>query len=173
MSCFLAGGLVETKSGSDLGFLRSLAEKARFAAADDSDEDFPAFCAALALGMMGRGDSLPILRKVAGADLLDSEEIGKAILWMEKKSVSGQPTTGPASSDEESITKFVLDGTFFAEKERDKTSVVYVAFNRARNRVLVSLEIYLNVKSARGYDLVLTKERGVWRVVGIWFAWIA
>jgi HEAT repeat protein len=171
ISCFLAGGLVETKSEDDLHFLRSSVERARFA--DDDEKDFPAFCAALALGMMGRSDSLPILRKAAGADLLDSEEIGKAILWMENKSASGHATTGPASSDEELIKRFVLDSTFFSEKERDKTSVEQLTFNRARDKVLVSLEIYLSPKSARGCDLVLVKESGVWRVVGIWFAWIA
>jgi hypothetical protein len=171
ISCFFAGGLVETKSDSDLHFLRTSVERARFA--DDNEIDFPAFCAALALGMMGRTDSLPILRQAAGADLLDSEEIGKAILWIENKSVSGHATAGPASSDEELIKGFVLDGTFFAEKERDKTSVEQLTFNRARKKVLVSVEVYLNPKSARGYDLVLAKESGVWRVVGIWFAWVA
>jgi hypothetical protein len=61
ISCFLAGGLVETKSGSDLHFLRTSVERAHFA--DDDEKDFPAFCAPLALGMMGRSDSLPILAK--------------------------------------------------------------------------------------------------------------
>lgn len=171
ISCFLAGALVDSKSESDVLFLKESVERARFT--DDDDEDFPAFCAAIALGMMGRSDSLAILRKAAGADLLDSEEIGKAILWMESKSASGQAATGPASNDEEAIKVFVLNGTFFAEKERDKTSVEQVTFNRSRNKALVSLEIYLNPKSARGYDLVLAKERGVWRIAGIWFAWVA
>ncbi len=167
ISCFLAGRLVETKSESDLHFLRSAVEGAHFS--DDDEKDFSAFCAALALGMMGRSDSLPILRKAAG----DSEEIGKAILWMENKSASRQATTGPAASDEELIKRLVLDHTFFAARERDKTSVENVAFNRARTKVLVSLEIYLNPKFARGYDLVLAKEGRAWRVVGIWFAWVA
>ena len=172
ISCFLAGGLVETKSEDDLYLLRSLVERAHFA--DDSESDFPAFCAALALGMMGNKDSLPILRKAAaGADLHDLEEIGKAIQWTENKPVSGQATTGPASREEELIKKFVLDDTFFAASERDKTSVENVAFNRARTKVLISLEVYLGPKSARGYDLVLAKEGGVWRVIGIWFAWVS
>lgn len=170
ISCFLAGALVDSRSESDVLFLKETIEGARFT--DDDDQDFPAFCAALALGMMGRSDSLPILRKAAGADDLDSEEIGKAILWMEKSS-SGQGVTEPASNDEAALKELVLNRTLFAEKERDKTSVEQVTFNRARNRALVSLEIYLNPKSARGYDLVLAKESGSWRVVGIWFAWVA
>jgi hypothetical protein len=171
MGCFLAGGLVETKSESDLHFLRSSVEKAHFA--DDDEKDFPAFCAAIALGMMGRSDSLPILRRAAGADLLDSQEIGKAILWMENKSTSGQATTGPSLSAEELIKKTVLEGTFFAQEERSEISVERLIFNRHRSKALVSLEIYQNPKSAQGYDLVLAEESGAWRVVGIWFAWVA
>jgi PBS lyase HEAT-like repeat len=48
-----------------------------------------------------------------------------------------------------------------------------VTFNRERNRVLVSLEIYKGPKSARGYNLALSKRNGEWKVVGIWFAWVA
>ncbi len=172
MTCFLAGGLVETKSGSDLEFLRSSAERARFAAEDD-ERAFTAVCAALALGMMGGSDSLAVLRKVARADLIGSEEIGKAIRWMENKSNPRQATTGPSLSEEELIKKTVLDGTFFAQEERNRTSVEELTFNPQRNKALVSLEIYRSPKSARGYDLVLAKENGTWRVAGIWFAWIA
>lgn len=171
MTCFLAGGLVEAKSESDLHFLRGSVERANFA--DDDEKDWPAFCAALALGMMGSSDSLPIMRKAVGADLLDSEELGKAIQWMESKSNSRQTTIGPSLSDEELIKKTVLEGTFFAEGERSETSVEEVIFNRRRSKALVSLEIYQSPKSARGYDLVLAKESGVWRVAGIWFAWVA
>src|SRR5258708_20585205 len=169
--CFLAGGLVETESEADLHFLRRSVESARFA--DDNEKSFAGFCAGLALGMKGRSDSLLILRKVAGEDLVDSEEIGKAILWIERKSASRQPITTRGANDEDLIKTFVLDNTFFAENERDKTSVDSLTFNRARNKVLVSLEIYLNPKSARGYDLVLAKVNSVWRVMGIWFAWVA
>jgi len=171
IACFLAGGLVDTKSEHDLNYLRTSVERARFV--DDDDKEFPAFCAALALAMRGRKDSLPLLQKVAKADVLDSDEIEKSILWIQNKSASGQVNTGPASNDEELIKRFVLDGTFFAEKQRDKTSVEQITFNSARNRVLVSVEIYLSRRDARGYDVVLAKESGVWRVVGIWFAWVA
>jgi hypothetical protein len=172
MSCFLAGGLVETKSENDLEFLRMSVERARLSA-DDDGRAFTGVCAALTLGMMGRHDSLPLLRKVATADLIDSEEIGKAIRWMENKTEPRQATTGQSLSDEELIKSAVLDGTFFAEAERDKTSVTQITFNREWNKALVSLEISLSMRSARGYDLVLAKENGVWGVVGIWFAWIA
>lgn len=169
ISCFLAGGLVDTKSEIDLTFLRNSAENAR--RADDEDWEFPGFCAALALGIRGGSNSLLLLRKAAKPD--DMEEIGKAIRWMEKESIPEPVTGGPSVSDEEQIKKIILDGTFFAEEERDKTSVEQLTFNHARNKVLVSLEIYQNPKSARGYDLVLTKKNGGWRIVGIWFGWIA
>jgi len=171
MTCFLAGGLVEAKSESDLHFLKSSVERADFAA--DDEKDFPAFCAALALGMMGRSDSLPILRKAAGADLLNSEEIGKAIQWIESRSTARQATKRPSTSDQELIKKTVLEGTFFGRDELNETSVDQLTFNRKRNRALVSVEIYHGPKSARWYDLALAKESGMWRVVGIWFAAVA
>ena len=171
MSCFLAGGLVETKSESDLDFLRRSVEKSR--SADDDEKEIPALCAGLTLGMRGGDDSLAVLRTVASADLLDFEEIRKAIQWMERKSTPGQALGGQSSSDEELIKKIVLDGTFFARGGRSSTSVEELTFNRQRNKALVSLEIYHGPKAARGYDLVLAKQSGLWRVVGIWFAWVA
>ena len=173
MSCFLAGGLVQTKSERDLDFLRSSAERAQSVAADDDEVDLTAMYAALALGMRGGDDSLPALRKVAKVDAISVEEVGKAILWIESKSTPRQATTWPSGSDEELIKKTVLDDTFFAEGERSETSVTDLAFNPGRNKALVSLEIYHSPKSARGYDLVLAKEGGAWRVVGVWFTWVA
>jgi len=169
MSCFLAGGLVQTKSKDDLDFLRSSVERAHFV--DDDVKDFQAFCAALALGMKGGGDSLAILRKIPKDYQID--EIRKAIQWMETKSAPRQMHTELSLSDEELIKKAVLDDTFFAQDERSKTSVEELTFNKQRNKALVSVEIYLGPKSARGYDLILVKQNGVWRVVGIWFAWFA
>ena len=172
MSCFLAGGLVGANSRSDLEFLNHLAEGARFTSADD-ERSFPAVCAALALGMMGRIDSLPVLRKIAGADLIGSEEVGKAIRRMEGKTSFGPPKNGQFLSDEELIKNAILDGTFFGEAEGDKTSVTQITFNRDQNKAMVSLRISLSIRAARGYNLVLAKENGAWKVVGIWFAWIA
>jgi hypothetical protein len=171
LSCFLAGGLVVTKSESDLDFLKSTVERAHFT--DDDENDFQAFCAALTLGMRGTTDALAILRKIPKEYLTDSAEIRKAIQWMESNSPPKQAPSGQSLNDEEAIKKIVLDGTFFAQDERSKTSIVELTFNRQRIKALVSLEIFNNPKNARGYDLVLAKESGAWRVVGIWFAWVA
>lgn len=161
ISCFLAGGLVKTESEPDLNFLRNSV----------ASRDFPGFCAALALGMRGGNDSLSLLRKVAKAN--GPEEVEEAIRWMEeKKSIPKRATPKAWERDEELIKKIVLDGTFFAEEERDNTSVEELTFNRARSRALVTLEINRG-KYAQGYDLVLAKESGVWRVVGVWFVWTA
>ena len=168
ISCFLAGGLVETKSETDLNFLRNSVDSVRHA--DDKDLGLQGFCAALALGMRGGNDSLSLLRKVAKAD--GPEEIGEAIRWIEEKKPNPKRPTPKASvRDEELIKEIVLDGTFFAEEERDNTAVEELTFNRARNKALVSLEVD-RLNYAHGYDLVLAKESGVWRVVGIWFTWI-
>jgi hypothetical protein len=172
MSCFLAGGLVETKSQSDLDFLRITVERAHFAGEDD-EKDCQGFCAALALGMRGGDDSLAILRKISKDYLIDSVEVRRAVQWMESKSTPRQTPSEKSLSDEEVIKKIVLDGTFFAEDEQSKTSIEEITFSKARNRALVFLEIYNGPKDARGYDLVLAKQNGRWRVVGIWFAWVA
>jgi len=161
MSCFLAGALVATKSETDLDFLRDSVESAR---PGDDDWEFPAYCAALALGMRGGSDSLSLLRKAAKAN--ETDEIGKAVRWMEKKSAPRRITTEEPTSDEGLIKNVVLDGTFFAE-ELDKTSVEQLTFNPLRNRVLVYLEVQ-EPKYAHGYDLVLAKMNGEWSVVGIW-----
>jgi hypothetical protein len=108
-------------------------------------------------------DSLAVLRKIASADVIGSEEIGKAIRRMENKTAPGQATTGQSISDEELIDSTILNETFFAKAERDRTSVTRITFNRERNKALVSLEISPSIRSARGYYLVLAKENGVWR----------
>lgn len=59
------------------------------------------------------------------------------------------------------------------EAKRDETSVSELTFNRERNKVLVSLDIFQSPRTRYGYDLVLAKNSGGWKVVGIWFAWIA
>ncbi len=179
MSYFLAGGLVEATSESDLNFLRSSVVTARFVDDDDDESALPALSAALALGMMGRSDSLAVLRKVAREHIVGSEEIAKAIRWIENKSIPRRSTARASLSEEELIKNVILDDTFFAEQKREETSVTDMTFNRERNRVLVSLEIHRSLRRpgsrrwfAHGYDLVLAKESGEWRVVGIWFAWI-
>jgi hypothetical protein len=179
MSYFLAGGLVEATSESDLNFLRSSVETARFVDDDDDESALPALSAALALGMMGRSDSLALLRKVAREHIVGSEEIAKAIRWIENKSIPRRSTARASLSEEELVKSVILDDTFFAEQKREETSVTRMTFNRERNRVLVSLEIHRSLRRpgsrrwfAHGYDLVLAKESGEWRVAGIWFAWI-
>lgn len=168
MAFYLAGGLVRTTSKSDLNFLRRSVETARFA--DDGDEsDLPGLSAALTLGMMRRSDSLGLLRRLPKDSI---EEIGKAIRWTERKSVP-QLKTPVSASEEELVRSYALDGTFFAEEERDETSVTELTFNSTRNKALVSVEIYHGPKSARGYDLVLSKINREWKVEGIWFAWVA
>lgn len=176
MSYFLTGGLVDTPSDSDLNFLRSSVETAQVT--DDDDESLPALSAALALGMMGTSDSLPILRKVAKQDSVASEEITKAIRWIENKPTRRRSGTRTSMNDEELVKNIVLEETLFAEKGRGEASVTEITFNREKNRVLVSLEIHRSPRPrskrqfAYGYDVVLAKRSGEWRPAGIWFAWI-
>jgi HEAT repeat protein len=171
MSSYYAGGLVGTLSKSDLHFLKSSVETARFT--DDDDESaFPAITAALALGMMRRKDSLVLLRKVAKQDVIGSEEVSEAIRWINNPRPR-QTRIGTSTSEDDLVKNAVLKDTFFVEGKRDDTSVSELTFNRERNKALVSLDIYQNPRTRYGYDLVLAKNNGRWKVVGIWFAWIA
>lgn len=173
MSYSLAGALVDAKSEEDLSFLRNLVEAA-LSATDTDEAPSAAISASLALALTGEKDSLPLLRRVAKLDTLPADEIQKAVIWIESKPLRTPAlVAAPSSRDEDLVKNIVLDGTFFAEAERDKTSVDQLTFNSTRDKVLVSLEIYLGPKSARGYDLVLAKKSGQWRVIGIWFSWIA
>jgi hypothetical protein len=170
MSCFLAGALVDPNSPRDIQFLKTLLGNVRF---DDPDADeIPAYCAALALGMIGGRDSLALLRKAAGPNPVDTDELGKAIHWIESSAASKPAGDDGMLSDEDLIRKTVVEGTFFAQAERTDTSVSEPIFNASRERALVSVEVYKGPKSARGYDLALAKKRGEWRVVGIWIAWL-
>lgn len=171
MSSYYAGGLVGTLSESDLHFLKSAVETARFT--DDDDESaFPAISAALALGMMRRKDSLGLLRKVAKQDVIGSEEVSEAIQWINKPRPR-QTRIGTSTSEDDLVKNAILKDTFFVEGKRDETSVSELTFNRERNKALVSLDIYQSPRTRYGYDLVLVKNHGRWKVVGIWFAWIA
>jgi hypothetical protein len=176
MSYFLAGGLVEATSESDLSFLRSSVENAQFV--DDDESALPGLSAALALGMRGESDSLALLRKIAKQQSVCSEEIAEAIRWIENKPAPRWSNVPASSSEEELVKSIALDDTFFAEQKRQEISVAEMTFNRERNRVLVSLEIHrpgikrLGRSFAYGYDLVLAKKSGKWRPVGIWFSWI-
>jgi len=68
---------------------------------------------------------------------------------MESKSTPEQTSTEQSLSDEELIKRIVLDGTFFAQDERSKTSIEGFTFNSQRNKALVSLEIYNGPKMPR------------------------
>jgi PBS lyase HEAT-like repeat len=177
MSCFLAGGLVDTSSDSDLSVLRTSVEAARFTD-DDDDSSLVALSAALALGMIGKSDSLPILRKVAKQDSVAMEEIAKAIRWIENKPARKRFAARTSATDEELVKNVVLKDTLFAEKEGDETSVTQITFNRGKDRALISLEIHRNLHTrskrlfAYGYDVVLAKREGEWKPAGIWFTWI-
>jgi hypothetical protein len=169
MSYFLAGGLVQTKSERHLEFLKASIERATAKGSEDDDEAFPAVSAALALAMTGRSDVLPALRNFQQLGLVDSDEIAKAIRWIENKPGTEPAATGSAVSEEELVRNIVLTQTFFAQG--DETSVERLTFNRTKTKVLVSIQIS-GRHYARGYDVVLANETGAWRITGVWFTWI-
>jgi len=122
--------------------------------------------------MMRRKDSLGLLRKVAKQDVIGSEEVSEAIRWINNPRPR-QTRIGTSTSEDDLVKNAVLKDTFFVEGKRDETSVSELTFNRERNNALVALDIYHRPRTRYGYDLVLAKNNGRWKVVGIWFAWIA
>jgi hypothetical protein len=177
---FLAGGLVQTKSRRDVDLLTRFVSKA-IAAKEDADdiENAPAITSALALAMRGRTEALPTLRMAAKLDLVGSEEVSKAVDWLESDAAAEAQTRTAESGkplkldDKAQVEETILRNTFFAEAKGDEVSLSLVQFNSTKTKVLVSLEIGSGPRDHRSYDLVLTKEDSKWRVNGIWLSGIA
>lgn len=168
---YLAGGMVGTTSESDLNFLKRSIQIAPLS--DDGEPGMPAISAALALGMMARNDSLGLLRKIAKEDEIGSAEIAEALRWIENRRSAQHTGAGTPTNDDDRVKKILLNDTFFAEAKPGEVSISALTFNHKRDKVLVSLDMYRAPRERYGYDLVLAKKNGDWKVVGIWFAWIA
>jgi hypothetical protein len=174
ISSLLAGALVEPASQEEWDFLRTCVEGYK------SDvEDFVSLSAALALGTNATPQALHLLQSAGPIDesrLSDKEtekEIAKAIRWIKQRSLSKASSSTEARSDPEQIKKIVLENAFYADGERELLSVEEIAFTRDKSRALASVEIYRGPKDARGYDIVLLKSSGTWKIVGVWFSWVA
>jgi hypothetical protein len=175
MSSFLAGALVEPSSEDEWHFLETCLTEYK-----DESKVFTSFSAALALGINGSPRALHLLQTVVSTNQSSPpdndtvQEVKEAINWIKQRSAkreSPNPTT--TGSDSEQIRQIVLDHVFFAKRERERSSVEDIVFTRDKSRALVSVEIYRGSKDARGYDIVLERNPGMWRIVGAWAIWAA
>jgi hypothetical protein len=170
MSSFLAGALVEPASREEWDFLQSCIKSYK------EEDDGASINAALALGTNASQKALRLLQTARPLDeeQIPDNEIAKAVRWIKQKSSTRPTASTGAQSDSVQIRRTVLQNAFYAEGERKYLSLEKIVFTKEKTRALVSVEIYHGPKNARGYDLVLQKNNiGTWKIVGVWFSWIA
>jgi hypothetical protein len=73
------------------------------------------------------------------------------------------PSSG-TESDSDKIEKTVLRSAYYAEREPHPPSVDKVVFTKDGRRALATLQIYHGPKNAQGYNIVLQKSDGAWRI---------
>lgn len=175
MSALLAGALVEPTSTEEWNFLRACLAEYK-----NQSDMFESFSAALALGVNASPEALDILQTVVtqgGSTTADNdalEEAMEAISWIKKRSSSTRATRPARTrSNSEEIKQTIMEDAFYAQKEREHFSIEDVVFSKDRRLALVSAEIYRNPKDAQGYDMVLERRSGGWKIRGVWFSWAA
>ena len=173
MAGFLAGALVEPASVEEWGFLESCVNGFK-----EEAKGFASFSAVLALGINASSQALRLLQSVGSLGQGSSsendtvEEAGQAIRWVNQRSLS-KTSTSEKGSDSDQIKRTVLRGAFFAGGKSENVSFEEIAFTKDRTRALVSLEVRGGNGNPHGYDVVLQRESGMWRITGAWFSWAA
>lgn len=174
IASFLAGALVEPASADEWAFLESCVKGYK-----DEAQGFTSFSAVLALGTNASPKALQLLQSV-GPSAQESEsknetleEVGRAIRWINDRSSSKAPTSVDKGSDSDQIKRTILDGAFFAATESRNSSFEEITFTEDRTRALVSMDVRGSNKDPHGYQIVLQKDSGVWKITGVWFSWAA
>jgi hypothetical protein len=175
MSSFLAGALVEPASDEEWHFLETCLRGYK-----NEDRAFASFSAALALGVNASPHALQILEAIVTPGQSPSpdndtfQEVTQAIQWIKHRSSLGKGAARAQSeSDSEQIKHVVLGNAFYAEGERGHFSVEDIVFTSQKGRALVSVEVYRGPKDAHGYNIVLERRSGAWKIVGVWASWAA
>ncbi|HEY6385111.1 MAG TPA: hypothetical protein VIX91_05445 [Candidatus Acidoferrum sp.] len=171
---FLAGALVEPASAEEWQFLESCLREYK-----NEDRALASFAAAIALGTNGSQHALALLQSVAprepeasNSDNDTIQAVRQAIRWIKQGAGKGSIRHEP-ESDSDQIKQIVLQETFFAGAQRKGTSVEQIAFTRDRSRALVSVQIYRGPRDAHGYNLVVERRNGMWKVTGAWLSWVS
>jgi hypothetical protein len=174
MAAFLAGALVEPASREEWDFLRSCVEGYR-----GQDQSYASFSAVLALGINASPKALRLLQLVgppeqkSGSENDTVEEAGQAIRWANRRSGFKSSTSSEKGADSDLIKQTILHDAFFAASGARKVSFDEMSFTENRTRVLVSLKVPAKNGNPQGYDVLLKKQDGVWKIVGAWFVWAA
>jgi hypothetical protein len=174
MAAFLAGALVEPASREEWDFLRSCVEGYR-----GQDQSYASFSAVLALGINASPKALQLLQLVGPPEQKSDsendtvEEAGQAIRWANRRSGFKSSTSSEKGADSDLIKQTILHDAFFAASAARKVSFDEMSFTENRTRVLVSLEVPARNGNPQGYDVLLRKQDGAWKIVGAGFAWAA
>jgi hypothetical protein len=174
MAGFLAGALVEPASREDWDFLRSC-----LAGYEDETKNYATLSAVIALGINASPKVLDLLQSVAAApprhgyENDNAEEARQAIRWIKEKSLVKTSISNEKGSDSERIKKTILQRVFLVAGKVNKVSFDDVSFTENRTRALVSLKVPASNGNPQGYDIVLRKESGVWKIIGAWYTWAA
>lgn len=174
MAGFLAGALVEPSSDEEWNFLETCLKGYR-----DQSTGMASFYAALALGANASPKALHLLQTVVTSDQSQTpdndalQEISQAIRWIEQRSSMGaQATPDQRGPDSELIKRIVLENASYAVGKDNHLSVEDITFTRENNRALVSVEVDRGRKVAQGYNIVLERTAGKWKIVGVWATWV-
>lgn len=174
MAGFLAGALVEPASREDWDFLRSCV-----AGYKDEAKNYATLSAVIALGINASPKTLDLLQSVAaapqrrGSENDNVEEARQAIRWIKQRSLVKTSGSNEKGSDSEQIKQTILQSVFLVAGEVKKVSFDEVTFADDRTRALVSLKVPASNGNPQGYDIVLRKESGVWKIIGAWYIWAA
>lgn len=177
MSSFLAGALVAPSSNQEWHFLETCLEGYKEENAAQENAALASFSAAVALGINGSPRALQLLRTAApsnqtpNSDNDTAQVIRDAIRWIKERANSNKQTIpAETKSDSEQIKQVVLGNAFYAEGQLDSLSVEDIAFTRDKARALVTVEVR-GPTDVLGYDLVLDRRSGVWKITGVWVSW--
>jgi len=174
IASFLAGALVEPGSADKWGFLESCVK-----AYKHEGQGFASFSAVLALGINASPNALQLLQSLGpsaqGSESKNDtvEEAGRAVEWINEKSSSKAPTSGENGSDSDQIKRTILHRAFFAADNSENLSFEGITFTEDGTRALVSLDVRGGNKDPHGYQIMLRKDSGAWKIMGAWFSWAA
>lgn len=174
MSSFLAGALVEPSSDQEWHFLETCLKGYKEENAAQENATLASFSAAVALGINGSPKALQLLQtavpsnQTPNSDNDTVEVLRDAIRWIKERTNSNKPAI-PAEpkSDSEEIKQVVFGNAFYAEGQLDRLSLEDTVFTRDKARALVTVEVQ-GPTDVLGYDLVLDRRSGVWKITGVW-----
>jgi hypothetical protein len=174
MSSFLAGALVEPTSEEDWIFLGKC-----LGGYKNDDQSIASFSAALALGVNASPRALRLLETAVRPDERTNPENDtvaeamEAIGWIKQRGPRRSSGSAETDSDSDRFKDIVTENAFFVPADRTLTSFGKIEFTDENRRALVPVEIYRGPKNAQGYNVVLQKGPGGWKIMGVWMSWVA